>query len=472
MFKKNIKTYFFQNLSIVFILFGFPLLSFAATWVNPVLSGTHVWTSKGNPYFINQDTRLLPGATLIIEPGVKVEVSNAYDTSIPQGTDKIDFFIQGQLIVNGSSFAPVVFDCQSKQSTWGALYVVSSQTKSWKHIIIKRGRVIIWNARLNLIHSRIANGLGITVGGRSKVTFYHTQIDKNHIGLYLISSKSKINLIWSRLYKNDVGIYFQAKPQIFSENSSILLNQKFQVINRTKDNIILPPFWWGTTNQEKIEEGIYDYKNNSALGSIQFSAILGYDPTVSEVHGFVPAQSPRQLFWKGPHYLVGVFLPVSFAQLKLPNHYSSSLGKGLLFGLIMNKFLETRIMFENINFSYSNALLNQSSNLTFWELGVFERYHLPILPKNTVSIFGEAGAFLNYSNLTEYHPENLSNISTPIINNSFYQTNIDPALLLGISVMITPKYFWEIEGQYEIISLGENAGGSILGAQTGINFYF
>jgi Right handed beta helix region/Dockerin type I domain len=95
-------------IAFVIILFASPSLM-AATSISGAISSSATLTPADNPIRVIANTTVLPGATLTIEPGCVLEMSNS-----------VKITVQGGLVADGTPEAPITFR-KSTTSNWGRI---------------------------------------------------------------------------------------------------------------------------------------------------------------------------------------------------------------------------------------------------------------------------------------------------------------------------------------------------------------
>lgn len=121
-----------------------------------MMSGNHVWENTGLPYVIRGHARLLPGGSLVVEPGVTVLAEEA-----------VSFLVQGTLLAQGTATAPILFTGTAETpSHWNGITIDGSPTglltAELDHVTIAYGGRVAGGANLdveyatvNLMHSNI-----------------------------------------------------------------------------------------------------------------------------------------------------------------------------------------------------------------------------------------------------------------------------------------------------------------------------
>ena len=80
-----------------------------ATNVPANIVGSPVWTPAGNPYLVNGDVTIAAGSTLTIQAGVNVVVAPLDGAAAGLDPGRVEFIVNGNLIVNGTTLQRVTF---------------------------------------------------------------------------------------------------------------------------------------------------------------------------------------------------------------------------------------------------------------------------------------------------------------------------------------------------------------------------
>ena len=135
----------------------------------------------------------------------------------------------------------------------------------------------------NVISGVPAQYPGITLAGNS--LGYNLIIERNLISTGLFSGnngieiglsnnvKCTVSIINNTITNNNIGInVICGIPQLISGNN--FYNNTFNVKLRESGSIDCPDNWWGTTDQQAINQSIYDFKNDFNLGTVNFVPFL------------------------------------------------------------------------------------------------------------------------------------------------------------------------------------------------------
>jgi len=102
-----------------------------ATEVKGVLSSNTTWTAAGNPYNVTGDLKIPRYVTLTLEPGVQVVFSATDSLATGQNTAEVEFTVDGTLLSQGTSDAPVTITATGADGT----VVYGTVTADYTHFI-------------------------------------------------------------------------------------------------------------------------------------------------------------------------------------------------------------------------------------------------------------------------------------------------------------------------------------------------
>jgi MYXO-CTERM domain-containing protein len=106
-----------------------PSAAFATTITGGYV-GNQTWTPAGNPYVIQGDVTIPPGAFLGIQAGVEVRFASTDSQASGLDTNRIELTVQGSLVVQGTVDSAVNFYAQTgtAPSTWYGIVVGAAAT--------------------------------------------------------------------------------------------------------------------------------------------------------------------------------------------------------------------------------------------------------------------------------------------------------------------------------------------------------
>ena len=103
----------------------------------------------------------------------------------------------------------------------------------------------------------------------SEATIQHNYIAENHYGI----GSGGSNIDYNTIIKNAVGIDNPAASCLIDYNN-IYGNTQYNIQMNAGVNVNAANNWWGTTDTQAINQTIYDHKNDSTLGTVQFVPFL------------------------------------------------------------------------------------------------------------------------------------------------------------------------------------------------------
>ncbi|HHE74905.1 MAG TPA: right-handed parallel beta-helix repeat-containing protein, partial [Desulfobacteraceae bacterium] len=216
---------------------------------------------EGSPYTITKNVRVLPGVTLTIEPGVKIEFEGNYS-----------LWVDGRIDANGTEATPITFtSARSNPSpgNWQGIYFGEGATGNISYSVIEyanRG-IECYSAsptiRDNTIQNTYRSGVYLT---NSSASVENNTIQSNGWGMALHNSSPPV--IGNTIRDNDNGILIEddSYPTItdnsIHDNSDGDTRYDIKIGNyKDGDTVIINAAhnWWGATALSVIEPNIYDY---------------------------------------------------------------------------------------------------------------------------------------------------------------------------------------------------------------------
>ncbi len=305
--------------------------AWAQTQVCGNITADTTWTSQGSPYQLTCDVRLHSGYTLTIEPGVVVEFDSATTlridgTLVALGTSADHIVFESSDVQNrgqgvrlatndggSGSFDYVEFrslntainiDC-----CWG-VPVPASITNSmfWDNVVgiggyagndaivtacdFEGNTYAITQADKVITDSTFSNndyGLYQT----ERIDVYDSTFESNGTALYggrgnvegctIIGNQVGVQgffegfaLRENTITQNGTGIQFTDYSGAIAtaECNNIYDNTGYNAVVQTQTNFAQPNNWWGSTDPNAIEAGIYDRQDDPTLGLLTYSPFL------------------------------------------------------------------------------------------------------------------------------------------------------------------------------------------------------
>jgi hypothetical protein len=453
------------------LLLGFPALARPATTVEPVLSGAVTWTREGNPYRIVQDTRLPSGSSLVLQPGVVIEMAVRSDASVPGGTPAVDFIVQGDLEVLGNDFAPVSM-VPDRPAQWGALYILPTRPRTWTSFHLVGGQLILARGELDLNACRVSQGRGIALMEGAVLRAENCQFDENKTGLLFLNAQASARLVRTRLKQNEVGFFFRAAGTLEAEGSSVYGSGRYHAANTSADMVVLPALWWGTSDGKKIMRKVLDGRSKRGYGQFQFTQQLLKDPMSADIKGFVPEGGPSRDRRSGPRFLAGPVFQMVLPQLNIQGaDMEPTLGYGLHLGTVIQRDLEVRGKFQTVALNAMNEERRSALHLNLARMGLTGHKQFALDKGRRVFLFAEAGGLLALTRQDLTRPQDPMVVTTPLVNKRTSETNLNITAGAGAEFQVG-KHRVEVGIHYELVPLNDDRGGALIPLQGALNLYF
>lgn len=271
---------------------------------------------------INGDIDVAPGVTLTILPGTTVKFKRIDETSDQNmyGVDtpyypQAELIVRGRLIARGSKERTIVFtsaEIDARPADWGAINLLGGEGNVIEHckVLFAYNGVHGHGAQATISHSEFAkNGVAISCkkeeetpgvpwfGKMSDMTITHNRFLNNKGAIGFRNSKAVVshNLIednkffgifpkdevqaeisHNEITANKKGIYLFQAQGLTITNNNIYDNIDYDVaVAEAQDfDVDARRNWFGSTDPAKIDERIFDKKDDAEMGSILIEPIL------------------------------------------------------------------------------------------------------------------------------------------------------------------------------------------------------
>jgi len=246
---------------------------------------------------INGTVSVKKGATLTIEPGavIKFKRLDRDNNGIGDG----ELMVEGRIIARGTSEKRILFTSAEK----------NPEVRDWSYVMVHATgtdnvfeycefRYAYSGIQLLYSNGRVAdclfdkNYMGLRIN-RANIVLEHNTFRDNAIGFKFARLEGNVVVRDNVLTANDVGVLYQqpqqktvdweqdAVPPADSRlpliaGNNIYDNREYNMKlgERKAIDLNFPNNWWGSTTNEKIEELIFDSKQDDTLGKVTFVPFL------------------------------------------------------------------------------------------------------------------------------------------------------------------------------------------------------
>jgi hypothetical protein len=309
--------------SSIFLAAGQLVKAQTGTQISGILTTDATWTSANSPYTLSGNLLVNNSAVLTIESGVTVKLNNYY------------IMVNGTLQAHGTVNNPITFDggqititpfsagwsqadgtgsiienalVHSALTVSNSAYInnnkllgtvtVSNQINDTGHLVLTQIPSISNNTINNGItvnNNGAANICGNTINGCStgisQSTWWlnsgTTLIENNVIvnntcGVAIsewVGGRNTVIIRNNTIANNGIGIYISyssndANLNVTAINNNIYGNTNYNFKNQNPGNINATSNYWGTMDNQKIDQSIYDFKNDFTLGTVTIAPVL------------------------------------------------------------------------------------------------------------------------------------------------------------------------------------------------------
>ena len=271
---------------------------------------------------VSGDIYVPPGVTLTIQPATTVKFKRIDETSDRNLFDvespyypQAELIIRGRIIARGTKKEPIVFtsaEIDARPADWGAINLLGSDDNiiEYVKILFAYNGIHAHGSTADVAHSQFANnGVGISFkseeetpgvpwfGRRSDLTITDNLFYRNKGGVGFRNSDARISHnemknnkffgIWPKenvkavvtfneITDNKKGVILYQTRGLNLTNNNIYDNTGYNIaVAEAQDfDIDASQNWFGTINEQKIEELIFDHQDDPDLGEVKIKPIL------------------------------------------------------------------------------------------------------------------------------------------------------------------------------------------------------
>jgi hypothetical protein len=306
----------------------------ADTYVNGTISVDTTWTRADSPYTLTGDVIISNGVTLTVQSGVTVNFGSCklYVNGVLNAQGTSDNII----VFSGNGYSSIVFTSTSIDWSGTSGCIIDNAYFSSVSLVVEDSSPLISN---NVLVCDSSDCIRVNAGSSPVISYNVIAGNEQHYGIYTegtaFISNNNITGCWTGIYavgastiqynnimgndndgirsensastiqynvlaNNGVGISVNGTicyntiannlvAGIWGPNSSVTITQNniygnAQNVHLTEpDDIEAVNNWWGTTDASAINQTIWDHKNASNLGTLNF------DPYLDEPNSAAPS---------------------------------------------------------------------------------------------------------------------------------------------------------------------------------------
>jgi len=272
-------------LILVFITFGHIALvkeATAGTNVGGVINTNTTWTLNNSPYVITDTVQIPSGITLTIEPGVAIKHNIDYTKNL--------FTVKGSIIANGTSGKPIKFDSIGRNiyfnfeaaNTDTIVDLNYCEFDGGVFVSVNNGAVLqIKNSILKNIESLpeyYTYSLSQYQPNQDIIISNNQFINSGNLAFLNTCESSRRFYVKNNLFYKCIGTCIHSAAcdgSVIVENNSFIEPQKGGLggialsLDKYYKNSGIKAInnYWGTTNENEIEDMIYDNNDNIAINN-------------------------------------------------------------------------------------------------------------------------------------------------------------------------------------------------------------
>jgi len=279
-------------------------------------------TTWSGTIVIGGDIFVPPGVTLTIAPGTIIKFrkideksdQNLFDIDSPYYPEA-ELIIRGRLVARGTPEKQIVFtsaEMTPRPADWGAINFLGSEGNELEYVKVycAYNGIHAHGASVNVSHSEFArNGVGISFkkeeetpdapwfGKPSQLRISYCVFSRNKGGIGFRNSSAEIThneirenkffgiwpkedsqalIAYNEITDNLKGVYLYQARGVRIENNNIYNNRSYDIgIAEAQDfPVKAASNWFGTTDQAKIAEMIFDKADDPELAEIEIQPVL------------------------------------------------------------------------------------------------------------------------------------------------------------------------------------------------------
>lgn len=300
----------FLGMALSFCLIG-PALGKPLILEKGVIKCDTIWDKE---VIIRGDVEIPKGVTLTVMPGTVVKFAKIAEYGPSKlYNDKDTYFPRAELIIRGKIFAQgtkdrmILFTSTEEPphpGNWGAINFLDTRDNiiefceiSYAHtgVHCHGGQVIVANCYFHdngvaigqknvdgfktncivpILYNRITgNGGGILFGKGTSPTISHNQISHNKFFGIFGKNGASSHVRYNNTVHNGRGIILYAMQGVRLSENNISDNEEYNIslLEGQTSDVDARHNWWGTRDEEKIRDLIWDKDEDKTLGRIDFS---------------------------------------------------------------------------------------------------------------------------------------------------------------------------------------------------------
>lgn len=235
---------------------------FSFTWPAATLESDVTWRGTIG---VQKDLAVVPGATLTMAPGTRVEFS--------PGTGML---VKGRMIASGTPEKRIVFTSRDRKGAgeWGEIQLEYATGSVISNCVFEHAT---WGLHSHFTNLIVSDSLftGNTGGMRFRsgpVQIRNSRFEGNGIGIRAYLGNAVIS--GNDILRNETGIFVREKGgglSITGNNLAENSNYNIRVGDFNSEDVPAPGNWWGTVQPL---ETIFDGRNEPGIGNVLFEPVL------------------------------------------------------------------------------------------------------------------------------------------------------------------------------------------------------
>jgi len=213
------------------------------------------------------------GARLTILPGTRV-LFERFDRD-GDGIGDGEIYVEGELVAEGTAEAPILLTSaasQPKPADWKYLYCDFAKKVRVAHLVSEYAYsgIQVHFCKALIRDSEFRHNVDGVRFSTVNLELTGNDIHHNRHGLRYEERRSRGVVKGNRIHDNDIGLFVvtRSRGDVLVTGNDITNSRSYQVKFglQQRQDVAFPRNWWGTTDQGRLAEAVFDRRRDPSLG--------------------------------------------------------------------------------------------------------------------------------------------------------------------------------------------------------------